>query len=104
MRLSSAELSEGRQFVYRRDLSGLVRWARSLQIVTLDLDELEQTFAREFQKTDLAKAQKIFQDYFATVDRDEEFRAWRFGIIQWAIYSLAFGVGMVWMLIRAKGG
>lgn len=102
-RLSKQEYTEGQQFVAHRDLQGLLRWARSLGIVTLDLDELERAFAREFRKPTLDRALGMFQRYFATVDRDEEYRAWRFNLVQWMIYSVAFGVGMFWMLLRTRG-
>lgn len=104
MRLSSDELYLGKQYLYRRDLPGLVRWARSLQIVTLDLDELERTFARQFKKPELADAERIFDNYFGRVDREEEYRQWRFGLLQWFIYSLAFGVGVLWMFVKASKG
>jgi len=102
-KLSKQELIEGHHFVAQRDLAGLVRWARSLQIVTLDLGRLERTFAAEFRKPTLDRAFRLFRRYFFEVDREEEYRMWRFGLIQWAIYSMAFGIGMFWMLLNAAG-
>ncbi len=100
-KLTKQELIEGQHFVAQRDLKGLVRWARSLRIVTLDLDELEQTFGYEFRKQELDRAFRLFQRYFFEVDRDEEYRQWRMGLLKWVIYSFSFGVGMFWMFCRA---
>lgn len=103
MKLSKQELIEGHYFIAQRDLTGLLRWSRSLQIVTLDLSRLEQRFATEFSKPTLDQAFRLFRGYFYKVDREEEYRLWRFGLIQWAIYSMAFGIGMFWMLLKAAG-
>jgi hypothetical protein len=99
-KLTKQELIEGQHFVAQRDLKGLVRWARSLRIVTLDLEELEHTFSHEFRRPDLDRAFRLFQRYFFEVDRDEEYRQWRMSLLKWVIYSFSFGVGMFWMFCR----
>jgi hypothetical protein len=103
MKLTRAEIFEGEYYVRNRDLPKFLSWAKSLGIVTLDLDELERTFARQFRKDNVDSALRLFQGYFCKVDREAEYRAWRLGIVKWVIYSLAFGVGMLWMLFKAKG-
>ena len=102
-KLSRRELLEGQYFVTNRDVKGLVKWAKSLRIVTLDVAQVERTFTKEFDKPLLDEAFRIFRGYFFRVDREVEYRRWRGAMVQASIYSMSFLIGLLWLLFKIKG-
>ncbi|MGP1680864.1 MAG: hypothetical protein ACTS8S_00865 [Giesbergeria sp.] len=102
-KLSSRRLSEGERHVVNRDLAGLIRWARALQIMTLDLYQLEMTYNRHFLKADQTEALRQFRHYFGEVDPAVEFRVWRNNLVRSLFYAASFAVSVYWLLFNILG-